>query len=77
MTPADYERVRREVIDSLLDWKLPDGAPVVARALPREEVYVGPFVERAPDVVVELALDQGYGLSLVPTPWPDVPGTQR
>jgi len=69
VTPADYERVRREVIDSLLDWKLPDGAPVVARALPREEVYVGPFVERAPDVVVELALDQGYGLSLVPTPW--------
>jgi hypothetical protein len=26
-------------------------------------------VERAPDVVVELALDAGYGLSLVPTPW--------
>jgi hypothetical protein len=24
---------------------------------------------RAPDIVVELALDAGYGLSLVPTPW--------
>jgi predicted AlkP superfamily phosphohydrolase/phosphomutase len=76
---ADYERVRREVIDALLDWKLPvglpggaggsSGGPVVARALPREEVYSGPFVERAPDVVVELALEQGYGLSLVPTAW--------
>jgi predicted AlkP superfamily phosphohydrolase/phosphomutase len=67
--PADYDRVRGQVIDALLDWKLPGGAPVVARARRREEVYTGPCVERAPDVVVELALDAGYGLSLVPTPW--------
>ncbi len=66
---ADRERVLRDVIDALLDWKLPGGGPVVARARRREEVYTGPFVERAPDVVVELALDEGYGLSLVPTPW--------
>ncbi len=66
---ADAERVRREVIDALLDWKLPDGGPVVARARAREEVYEGPCVDRAPDVVVELALDRGYGLSLVATPW--------
>ena len=67
--PADYERVRGEVIDALLDWKLPGGGPVVARARRREEVYAGPCVARAPDVVVELALDAGYGLSLVATPW--------
>jgi predicted AlkP superfamily phosphohydrolase/phosphomutase len=66
---ADYERVRGEVIDALLDWKLTGGGAVVARARRREEVYAGPCVERAPDVVVELALDAGYGLSLVPTPW--------
>ena len=42
---------------------------MVARARRREEVYPGPFSDRAPDVVVELALDDGYGLSLVPTPW--------
>jgi predicted AlkP superfamily phosphohydrolase/phosphomutase len=71
IAPDDAERVRREVIEALLDWKLPDGGPVVARARPREEVYAGPFVARAPDVVVELALDQGYGLSLVATPWSD------
>jgi predicted AlkP superfamily phosphohydrolase/phosphomutase len=65
----DRERVRREVIDALLDWKLPTGAPVVSRARPREEVYSGPHAARAPDVVVELALDEGYGLSLVATPW--------
>jgi hypothetical protein len=78
IAPADYERARREVIDALLDWKLPAcepagcaGAPVVARALPREAVYAGPFVARAPDVVVELALENGYAHSLVPTPWGD------
>ena len=69
--PADYEKVRRDVIDAVLDWKLPGGAPVVERARRREEVYDGPCVERAPDVVIELALDAGYGLSLVPTPWSD------
>ena len=37
----------------------------------REDVYAGPYVARAPDIVVELALDAGYGLSLVPTPWED------
>jgi len=32
-------------------------------------VHRGPFAERAPDIVIELALDAGHGLSLVPTPW--------
>ena len=69
VAPADYERVRQGVIDSLLGWKLPDGQAAIARARPREEVYDGPCVERAPDIVVELATDHGYGLSLVHTPW--------
>jgi hypothetical protein len=77
---ADRERAQRNVIDALLDWKLPaagpddpGGAPVVAWALPREAVYAGPFVDRAPDVVFELALERGYAHSLVATPW-DRPG---
>jgi predicted AlkP superfamily phosphohydrolase/phosphomutase len=70
VAPDDYERVRTEVIDALLAWRLPGGGgPVVARARPREAVYEGPFVERAPDVVVELALEAGYAHSLVPTSW--------
>jgi predicted AlkP superfamily phosphohydrolase/phosphomutase len=75
VAPGDYERVRTELVDALLAWRLPgpDGGPVVARARPREEVYEGPFVERAPDVVVELALEAGYAHSLVPTPW-NAPG---
>jgi predicted AlkP superfamily phosphohydrolase/phosphomutase len=68
VAPADYERARDEVIAALLDWKLPDGGRVVARVRRREEVYAGPCAPRAPDIVVELALDAGYGLSLVPTP---------
>ncbi|HEB88945.1 MAG TPA: hypothetical protein ENI85_05195 [Deltaproteobacteria bacterium] len=67
--PAEYEAVRDRVIAALLDWRLPSGGPVVARALRREEAHHGPHVDRAPDIVVELALDDGYGLSLVPTPW--------
>jgi predicted AlkP superfamily phosphohydrolase/phosphomutase len=77
---ADAERVRREVIEALLDWRLPpgadgaDGGPVVAWARPREELYSGPFVARAPDVVFELATERGYAHSLVATPWHE-PGT--
>ncbi|HEU4430095.1 MAG TPA: hypothetical protein VFT98_15140, partial [Myxococcota bacterium] len=57
-------------------WKLPSSsAPVVERARRREEVYQGPHVHRAPDVVVELAQHDGYGLSLVPTPWGDAART--
>jgi predicted AlkP superfamily phosphohydrolase/phosphomutase len=69
VAPADYEAVRDRVIEALLAWRLPSGDPVVRRALRREQVHRGPHAERAPDIVVELALDEGYGLSLVPTPW--------
>ena len=72
---SDYERVRDDVIAALRDWKLPGGAAVVARALRREDVYAGPYLDRAPDVVVELAEDAGYGLSLVPTPWHETNGS--
>lgn len=69
VAPADYPRVCDEVIQTLLDWKLPNGDPVIARARRREEVYTGPLRDRAPDIVVEPGLDAGYALSLVQTPW--------
>jgi len=69
VAPEDYEAVRDEIIAVLQAWTLPNGGPVVARARRREAVYAGPHTRRAPDVVVELALDAGYGLSLVQTPW--------
>jgi predicted AlkP superfamily phosphohydrolase/phosphomutase len=67
--PADYEALRDELIAALEAWRLPTGQPVVARATRREDIHCGPFADRAPDIVVELALENGYGLSLVPTPW--------
>lgn len=67
--PEAYTALRSQVIERLLAWRLPGGEPVIARALPREEVYSGPFVERAPDIVLEMGTEGGYGLSLVPTPW--------
>jgi predicted AlkP superfamily phosphohydrolase/phosphomutase len=69
VAPADRERVVRDVVDALLDWTLEDGGPVVAWAQPREDVYAGPYVARAPDVVFQLALEAGYAHSLVATPW--------
>jgi len=70
VAPGDYERVRSEVIEALESWRLPGSdAPVVARARRREEVYVGPLVGRAPDVVFEPGSEAGYGLAVVPTPW--------
>jgi len=76
--PGDYEATRTAVIAALEDWRLPGSdARVVRRALRREQLHTGPFVERAPDVCVELALHRGYGLSLVPTPWSEQPDPVR
>ncbi len=59
--PPAYEAVRDEIIDHLYTWRDPDsGLPVVARAWRREELYHGPYVHEAPDIIIELALDQGY-----------------
>ena len=75
VTASAYEATRDRVIAALLDWKLPDGGSIVRRAVRREDVYTGVFTERAPDIVVELGLDRGYGLSLVPTPWDERGGS--
>nr|MCS5635679.1 alkaline phosphatase family protein [Myxococcota bacterium] len=69
VSPSDYETVRERVIRGLEAWRLPSGSPAIARARRREEVYSGPFVGRAPDIVIELGMERGYGLSLVPTRW--------
>ena len=60
---ADYERVRDDVARALEGWRDPDGRPVVERAWRREEIYRGPAVERAPDLLLELATVDGYSYS--------------
>jgi predicted AlkP superfamily phosphohydrolase/phosphomutase len=58
---AAYRSLRDEIIDRLQAWQDPGtGQPIVARAWRREELYHGPYVGEAPDIVLELALDRGY-----------------
>ena len=62
VTPgAEYERIRREVRDALLDWKDPEtGAGLVSDVYFREEIYKGPYVSLAPDILFETACPGGY-----------------
>ena len=57
---ACYLDERERVVAALVDWRDGGGRPVVARVWRREEVYAGPFVERAPDLLLELAPVDGY-----------------
>lgn len=57
---ARYSDERDRTIAALVDWRDDAGRPVVARVWRREEVYTGPFVERAPDLLLELASVDGY-----------------
>ena len=55
----DYESLREEIIAKLAGLRNPTtGEPVATRVLRREEVYEGPFFDRAPDLVFE----QGPGI---------------
>jgi len=65
VTAAEYEAVRDAVVSSLVGWHYPDGRPVVSRVWRREEVYRGPALEQAPDLVLELASVGGYMPSCV------------
>jgi len=50
---AQYEQVRDELIEALLAWRDPqDGQPVVTKLVRREEIYHGPRLEEAPDLVL-------------------------
>ena len=54
---ADYDAFCAELCGRLESW------PVIAKAWRREELYHGPYVDRAPDIILELALDHGYSYS--------------
>ncbi|MGQ4556065.1 alkaline phosphatase family protein [Halobellus sp. GM3] len=57
--PSAYETVRAELIELFETLRTPDGEPAFDAVLPREEVYHGPFLEEAPDIVlVPAAFDQ-------------------
>jgi predicted AlkP superfamily phosphohydrolase/phosphomutase len=60
---AEYATARERVAAALDAWRDEAGRPVVARVWPREELYAGPAVERAPDLILELASVGGYSPS--------------
>jgi predicted AlkP superfamily phosphohydrolase/phosphomutase len=68
VAPRDVPALLAEVRHVLANLRDPWTAmPVVKHVHTREEVYHGPYVHRAPDVIVELFLDQNYSYNLMPT----------
>ncbi|MBI2435402.1 MAG: alkaline phosphatase family protein [Candidatus Hydrogenedentes bacterium] len=53
----DYRAFVHDVCQHLETWE------VVERAWPRAELFEGPHVDRAPDIILELALENGYSHS--------------
>lgn len=47
----DYDHVRKNLIEELSRLEAPDGTPVFEKVVPREEVYHGPYIEKAVDIV--------------------------
>ncbi|MDL5360629.1 alkaline phosphatase family protein [Halalkalicoccus sp. NIPERK01] len=57
VAPEEYESVREDLVEKLSAVRTPDGDPVFETVAPREEVFSGPYVEHAVDVV---AVPQDY-----------------
>lgn len=52
---AEYERLREEIIEKLLDLRDPDtGERISTHIWKREEIYSGPYVNLAPDILLEM-----------------------
>ncbi len=53
VSPEDYEAVRDQIIARLYEWRDPTtGKPLVAKVWKREEIYHGPYVNRAADLEI-------------------------
>jgi len=66
--PTDLPAVRARVVRALEALRDPyTNRPIVARVHEREQLFHGPFVERAPDLLLELWLSRGYSYNLMPS----------
>lgn len=66
--PRDVPALRREIERFAAALRDPwTGARVIDAVHAREELYTGPFVARAPDLLLELALDRGGSWNLLPS----------
>ena len=59
VAPHEYEAYRNDLCRRLEAWS------PVAHAWRREDVYTGAHVDRAPDIILELALEDGYSHSFL------------
>ena len=65
VSPDEYDSVRSELIETFETLETPGGKPAFEEVLPREEVFEGPYVEDAPDVIiVPNAFDQFLSASI-------------
>jgi predicted AlkP superfamily phosphohydrolase/phosphomutase len=56
-----YEDVRDRIIQELEAWRHPEtNAPIVTKAYRREEIYSGPFVHEAADIIPKWSYHKGY-----------------
>lgn len=54
--PAAYERVKEEIRRALLSFQDPEtGVRPIAEVIPREDLYSGPYVDQAPDLLARPA----------------------
>ena len=58
---AEYEKVRDRIMEDLRAWTDPEnGRPICREVFRREEIFHGPYVERAPDIIAQPT--DGYDL---------------
>ena len=57
-------RVRAALLDTRDPWS---GKPVFRAVVPREDLFEGPHLDRAPDLLLDLHLDDGYAYNLMPS----------
>jgi predicted AlkP superfamily phosphohydrolase/phosphomutase len=57
-------RIRAALLATRDPWT---GKPVFADVTPREELFEGPYLDRAPDLLLDLHLDNGYSYNLMPS----------
>jgi predicted AlkP superfamily phosphohydrolase/phosphomutase len=60
-------RLRAALLGTRDPWS---GQPVFGKVVPREEIFEGPHLERAPDLLLDLNLDAGYSYNLMPSGGP-------
>jgi predicted AlkP superfamily phosphohydrolase/phosphomutase len=60
-TGKAYNDIREYIAERLYRWTDPEtGQPLVKKVWKREEIYSGPFVEKAPDLIIDWNTDRGY-----------------